>query len=262
MASVFHSVLNISTAKGKDEEGLKGANEIVRAANIINEQHGKLNGRTHREVRWHKTWSCNAYRCENWILRLSLRRKLFSLNIGYLSKGRERGKKDMSLRVRVPIFFTFPMFFFPRFMSKLRLDVFKKSKFYGIVSRKWQRQQQPTNINENGVWTNLKKRWIQNEGGGGQSEGRERRNQKIGNELFSNACGCASHAMKCLLWDRVCVFCALQLIAFRNFKNGVSQLKNTRVTTLTYTQSMSVKIYSDPAWLGIMFTMPVQPHHF
>lgn len=39
------------------------------------------NGYGTEKRRWHKTWSCNAYRCENWILRLSLRRKLSSLNM-------------------------------------------------------------------------------------------------------------------------------------------------------------------------------------
>lgn len=63
------------------------------SANIINEQHEKRNGRTHRAERWHKTWSCDAYRCENWILRLSLRRKLFSLNIEYFLKESESEKK-------------------------------------------------------------------------------------------------------------------------------------------------------------------------
>lgn len=57
-----------------------------------------------------------------------------------------------------------------------------------------------------------------------RKDGGERKwnQKKIGNELFFNACGSASHAMKCLLLDRVCVFCALQLIASRNFKNGVN----------------------------------------
>lgn len=119
IASVFYSFLENEGRRWRRFKRCKWNSE--RAANIINEQHEQLNGRTNWKERWHKTWSCDAYRCGNWILRLSLRRKLFSLNIEYFLE-------EVCLRVSVctDFFSHFSHVSFPSFHVKIEIGCCKK----------------------------------------------------------------------------------------------------------------------------------------